>query len=104
MFHGAREQGEGWVWKSDPYAGQGFGPFRSEWIGAFWRGLRARMLAVTGTEAAIWGPLPDAVIDERLSQVPAEVSRARVAGAGHFVHMEKPAETASLVRDYLEAA
>ena len=100
-FHGSRQTERGWTWKVDPYVIQGFGPWRPEWIGPFWRRLQRPLLAVTGSEPEMWGPLPDAIIDERLGGV-ADVKRAVVAGAGHFVHMEKPAETAELLLDFLE--
>jgi pimeloyl-ACP methyl ester carboxylesterase len=101
-WHGARRADGGWVWKADPHAGRGFGPFRPEWIGPAWRGLRAPMLALTGSEPDTWGPLPEPLIRERLAHVP-RVERAIVEGAGHFVHMERPAETAARVLAFLEA-
>ena len=59
------------------------------------------MLAVTGSENDTWGPLPEAIIGPRLAGV-SGLQRATVAGAGHFVHIERPRETAQLLFDYLE--
>jgi pimeloyl-ACP methyl ester carboxylesterase len=101
VFHAARETPEGWVWKADPYATRGFGPWKPDWIGPGWAGLRAPMLAVIGAEPDTWGPLPEAVIAPRLAHVP-RLERATVAGAGHFVHMEQPRATADLLLAYLE--
>jgi pimeloyl-ACP methyl ester carboxylesterase len=79
----------------------GFGPFRPEWIGPGWKRLRRPMLAVIGSEPDTWGPIPAAIREERLSYA-GDVERAVVEGAGHFVHMEKPEETADLILGYLE--
>jgi pimeloyl-ACP methyl ester carboxylesterase len=47
VFHGAREDADGWRWKSDPHhAAGGFGPFKPEWIAPGWRRLRAPLLAL----------------------------------------------------------
>jgi pimeloyl-ACP methyl ester carboxylesterase len=100
LFHGAREVEGGWVWKTDPEFASGFGPWRADWIGPSWRGLRVPMLALVGTEPDTW-QLAEAVAAERLAYVP-ELSRAAVPGAGHFVHMERPRETADVLLGFLE--
>ena len=97
---GAREVEGGWVWKTDPEFAGGFGPWRPEWIGPGWRHLRMPMLAMVGTEPDAWR-LDDAVASQRLAFVP-ELARAAVPGAGHFVHMERPRETADLLLGFLE--
>jgi pimeloyl-ACP methyl ester carboxylesterase len=99
LFHGAREVEGGWVWKTDPEFAGGFGPWKPEWIGVSWRSLRVPMLAVVGTEPDTWR-LDDAVAAERLANVP-ELERAAVPGAGHFVHMERPRETADMLLGHL---
>src|SRR5262245_1423325 len=101
VFHGARRTARGWVWKADLRAARGFGPWRPEWLGPGWRHLRAPMLAVIGSEADTWGPLPEPILATRLAHVP-RLHRATVAGAGHFPHMEQPAATAALLLDFLE--
>jgi pimeloyl-ACP methyl ester carboxylesterase len=100
LHYGSREVEGGVVWKADPAFAGGFGPWRPEWIGPFWRRLRVPMLAVVGTEPDTW-QLPEAVTSERLANVP-QLERAAVAGAGHFVHMERPQETADLLLGFLE--
>jgi len=101
VYHAAREEADGWRWKADPLMlGGGFGPFEPAWIAPGWRPLRAPMLALVGSEDDLWGPLPEDVLAERLSHV-ADVTRAVVAGSGHFPHMEQPAETARLILDFL---
>jgi pimeloyl-ACP methyl ester carboxylesterase len=92
---------DGWRWKADPLSGRGFGPFKVEWIGPAWQTLRTPMLAVAGTEADTWGPLPDAMLRTRLEFAP-EVTLAKVEGAGHFVHMEQPEATARLLLDFMD--
>lgn len=99
-FHGAREMPEGWVWKADPYMGHEVGPWRPEWIGPGWAWLRIPMLAMVGSEPDTWGPLPEAVLAERLSHVK-NATRCAIRGAGHFVHMERPAETAAAILDFV---
>jgi pimeloyl-ACP methyl ester carboxylesterase len=102
VFHGARQMPRGWTWKADLRAGRGFGPWRPEWIGPSYARLERPMLAVVGSELDTWGPLPEAVIGPRLANV-RQLERARVRGAGHFVHMEEPAATASVLLDYLDS-
>ena len=101
-FYGARREEGGWVWKSDPHMASGFSPWTPDWIGPSYRRLRAPMLAIVGSEPDTWGPLPEEILAERLSHVP-HLFRRTVPGAGHFVHIEKPVETAGLVLDYLES-
>jgi len=99
-FHGGREDSEGWRWKSDPYMSHGFGPWRPEWIGPSFATLRVPMLAIIGSEQDTWGPLPEPMLAERLSYVP-QLERRTIQGAGHFVHIERPTETADVILDFL---
>ncbi|HBZ71839.1 MAG TPA: hypothetical protein DEP35_19770 [Deltaproteobacteria bacterium] len=96
LLHAAREVEGGWVWKVDPLAAGGFGPFKPEWIGPGWRRLQAPLLAVIGSEPDSGGPLPDSLLQECLGHVP-RLERVTVQAAGHFVHMERPAEPAELL-------
>lgn len=100
LYHGAREVEGGWVWKTDPEFAGGFGPWRPDWIGPAWRGLRMPVLAMVGSEPDSWR-LDEAVAAQRLANVP-ELARATVVGAGHFVHMERPRETADVLLGFLE--
>jgi pimeloyl-ACP methyl ester carboxylesterase len=102
VFHAARRGEGGWSWKADPLMAHGFGPWRPEWIAVSYRALTVPMLAVTGSEQDTWGPLPEEILSERLANV-RNLERARIDGAGHFVHMERPRETARVVLDFLAA-
>lgn len=102
LFHGAREAADGWRWKADPLVGPGFGPWRPEWIAPGYARLTAPLLAVVGTEDDTWGPLPETIIGPRLAGV-RHLTRAAIDGAGHFVHIERPRETAALLLDWLDA-
>ncbi|MEE3330602.1 MAG: alpha/beta hydrolase [Myxococcota bacterium] len=99
-FHCARETEDGWVWKVDPMTRMGFGPFDPDWIAPSLKNLRAPMLAITGDTPDAWGPCDETTLSHRLRFVP-DWQRATVAEAGHFVHMERPAETAAVVRAFL---
>ena len=100
-FHCARRTENGWIWKVDPVMTQGAGPWEPDWIASGWRGIRAPLLAITGDTPDAWGPCDEPTIRSRLRFVDGW-ERAVVADAGHFVHMEHPAETARLVLEFLE--
>jgi len=100
IFHGAREDAEGWRWKADPHMPYGFGPWRPEWIGLSYATLRVPMLAIIGSEQDTWGPLPETILSERLANVK-QLQRCTIQGAGHFVHIERPVETANVILDFL---
>jgi pimeloyl-ACP methyl ester carboxylesterase len=102
VFHGARESADGWRWKADPLLGHGFGPWRPDWIAHGYARLQAPVLAINGSENDTWGPLPEPIVGPRLGRI-RQLERATVAGAGHFIHMERPRETAQLILDYLDA-
>jgi len=71
-----------------------------EWIGPGYGTLKMPMLAIVGSEPDTWGPLPAAVLDKRLSHA-RQLEKCTIEGAGHFVHIEKPAETAQAILDFL---
>jgi pimeloyl-ACP methyl ester carboxylesterase len=100
VFHGARRDEDGWRWKSDPFMAHVFGPWRPEWIAPGYVTLKVPMLAIMGSEEDTWGPLPEEIVAARLATVP-NLTRVTIEGAGHFVHMERPAETARAILDYL---
>lgn len=104
VYHGARQAEDGWRWKGDPMmTGGRFDAFRPDWIAPSWVNLKASMLAVVGDVEDLWGPLPEALLADRLSHVP-RLERATISGAGHFIHMEKPAAAAEVILDFFEAA
>jgi pimeloyl-ACP methyl ester carboxylesterase len=102
LFYGATESEDGWRWKCDPIMGQGFGPWRPDWVGPGYALLEMPMLAITGSEEDTWGPLPANVLETRLGYA-AKVERRVIAGAGHFVHIEQPAATAAAILEFLDA-
>ena len=101
-FHGARRAADGWRWKADPLLALDAGPWRPEWIAPGYARLQQPLLAVIGSEDDTWGPLPESILAPRLAGVRA-LTRATVAGAGHFIHIERPVETAALLLDWLDA-
>lgn len=100
--YGAKESERGFSWKADPHSIRGFGPWVPDWIAPSWEPLRAPMLAIAAVEQDTWGPIPEATIEHRLSYI-TNVERTTIPGTGHFVHIEKPKETAELLLDWLEA-
>ncbi len=102
LFYAARQDEDGWRWRADPSMIHGFGPWQPDWIGTSYAALRVPMLAVIGSEADTWGPLPEKVLAERLAHV-ADLHRVTVRGTGHFVHMENPEQTAAVLLDFLES-
>ncbi|MFQ5665397.1 MAG: alpha/beta fold hydrolase [Candidatus Binatia bacterium] len=102
VFHGARHSHDGWRWKADPHMSYGFGPWRPEWIAPSYAALRIPMLAIVGSEHDTWGPLPEQILCERLAGVK-QLDRQTIQGAGHFVHIERPVETANVVLDFLRS-
>lgn len=101
VYHASQEAEDGWRWKGDPMMiSGGFGPFRPDWIAPGWARLGIPMLAVIGSVPDHWGPLPEAILAERLSYVP-QLERATIEGSGHFIHMERPRELARVVLDFL---
>ena len=66
-----------------------------------WLVVGFALLAVIGGTPDTWGPLPEPILAERLAGV-RRLERATVEGSGHFIHMEKPRETAALTLDFVE--
>lgn len=100
VYHGARQTESGWTWKSDPQMAVGAGPWKPEFVEHSYAALEVPLLAIEGSEADTWGPMDDAIVAPRLHRA-RDVTRVRIAGAGHFVHMEKPEETAAAILEFL---
>jgi pimeloyl-ACP methyl ester carboxylesterase len=99
---GAREDADGWRWKIDPSLRMGgFGPWRSRWVTERLPGFPVPMLAIFGTENEPmgWGVRREDIAPYLPTSARVEVMR----DTGHFIHIEHPHETASLVLDFLEA-
>jgi pimeloyl-ACP methyl ester carboxylesterase len=97
---GARRDPDGWRWKIDPTMRfGGFGPWRPDWSLAQFRALRVPVLGILGLvpEEMGWGTHPD----EIRPFLPERAELHVFADSGHFVHIEKPRETADLVLRFL---
>lgn len=97
---GARKDADGWRWKIDPSMRMGgFGPWRPEWSLLRMPGLGMPFLGVLGLEIEPmgWGTAPDDV----RPYLPPGASFVTLEGTGHFVHIERPAEVAELIVDFL---
>ncbi|HSL57107.1 MAG TPA: alpha/beta hydrolase [Acidimicrobiales bacterium] len=97
---GARHDADGWRWKIDPSLRfGGFGPFRPEWSLLRLPGLPVPMLGVLGTvdEPMGWGTGPDDVEP----YLPPGARLVPMADTGHFVHVERPAEIAEMVLEFV---
>ncbi len=97
---GARRDPDGWRWKIDPTMRMGgFGPWRPEWSLYRLPEVAAPLLAIIGTEQEEmgWGT---AGTDVR-PYLPPRGRVVEVDGAGHFVHIERPEETAAMTLEHL---
>ncbi len=97
---GAAESEDGWRWKLDPTMRfGGFGPWRPEWALARLPGLGMPFLGVLVTELEEmgWGTLPHEVEPF----IPVSGRLEVIEGAGHFVHIEQPEETAQMVLEFI---
>lgn len=98
--HGSRPVDGGFVWKSDPLFSVGFpGGFSVEHLQAELSAVTAPTLVLTGTEHDTWTDLTDDQIAERVGWIGAE--HRVIAGTGHYVHVEAPAETMAAIDDFL---
>jgi pimeloyl-ACP methyl ester carboxylesterase len=97
---GAREDADGWRWKIDPALRMGgFGPYRNSWSLERLAGMETPILGLLGLipEQMGWGTHPD----ELRPYLPPGGELVAFEDAGHFVHIEKPHEVATLVLDFL---
>lgn len=100
--HGARRDADGWRWKIDAsLRNGGFGPFRSRWITDRLPGFPIPMLAIFGTvrEPMGW----DVTADELRPWLPPSTQVAVLEDTGHFLHIERPHETAALAIEFLRS-
>jgi pimeloyl-ACP methyl ester carboxylesterase len=98
--HGARRDDDGWRWKIDPSLRMGgFGPWRSRWTTDRLPGFPVPMLALLCTEREPmgWG----VQVDELEGYLPETARVVVMPETGHFIHIERPHETAQLVLDFL---
>lgn len=102
VTHGARRDPDGWRWKIDPSLRPGgFGPFRSRWITDRLPGFPVPMLAVFGTVTEPMGW--DVTAEDLAPWLPSSTQIEVMQDTGHFIHIERPHDTAALVIDFLRA-
>lgn len=97
---GARRDADGWRWKIDASMRfGGFGPFHPDWELHRMPGLSVPMLGLLATvsERMGWDTRPEDVE----AFLPASGRVVALEDTGHFVHIERPDEVASLVLDFL---
>ena len=97
---GADRGADGWRWKLDPLIRMGSpGPWRPDWGLRGLERLRVPMLALLGVEQEPmgWGTSAAGVAPH----LPADAVLEEVHGCGHFVHIERPLQTAERVLQFL---
>jgi pimeloyl-ACP methyl ester carboxylesterase len=100
--HGARRDPDGWRWKIDPSMRMGgFGPWRSRWVTDRMPGFPIPLLALLGTEQEPmgWG----VSLADVEPYLPPHARACVLPDTGHFIHIERPRESAQLVLDFLAA-
>ena len=99
--HGARRDEDGYRWKIDPSLRMGgFGPWRSRWATDSLPGFPIPMLALLGSEHE---PMGWGVTREDIEPYLPRSARLQVfPDTGHFIHIERPRETANAVLEFLQ--
>ncbi len=98
---GARHDDDGWRWKIDPSMRHGgFGPWRPEWTASRLPGLGMPFLGILAREQEPmgWGTTADDI----RPYLPAGGRLELFEDTGHFVHIERPNETAAMILDFLD--
>lgn len=75
--------------------------YRREEAEACWRRVTAPVLLLLGEHSEIRGRLGSDVTDDRLRELFQGLRIETVAGAGHMLHHERPAEAARLIEEFL---
>lgn len=99
---GAYEQDDGWRWKLDPVIRPGgFGVMRSRWMTDRLPGFPVPLLALFSTidEPMGW----DCKLADLIDYLPASAQAIAMADTGHFIHIERPRQTADLIIDFLRS-
>lgn len=99
---GAYEQPDGWRWKLDPAIRPGgFGVMRSRWMTDRLPGFPVPLLALFSTidEPMGW----DCKLEDLIDYLPASAQAIAMPDTGHFIHIERPRQTADLILDFLRS-
>lgn len=102
VTQGAQPSEDGWRWKLDPAIRPGgFGAMRSRWMTDRLPGFPIPLIALFSTidEPMGW----DCKLEDIQPYLPPTAQAIAMADTGHFVHIERPRETAQLVIDFLRA-
>ena len=97
---GAKHDADGWRWKIDPMMRMGgFGPWRPAWSLDGLPGLPMPFLGLLGlqVEQMGWGTVPD----DLRGRLPRGGHLETFADTGHFIHVERPGETANVILEFL---
>jgi len=99
--HGSRPVEGGWVWKADPMFNVGLpGSFDLDHLAAEHALAHCPCLLLTGAEHDTWSDLDDAEVARRVANF-RDGRHVTIKGAGHYVHLEQPATTMTVVGDFL---
>jgi pimeloyl-ACP methyl ester carboxylesterase len=100
VSNGARLDADGWRWKIDPVLGvAGFGPQGARWMTDRLPGFPIPMLAIFGpvVEQMGW----NVTAADLAPYFPPSTQVHVMEDTGHFIHIERPHETAALILDFL---
>jgi pimeloyl-ACP methyl ester carboxylesterase len=76
--------------------------YKREDTEAYWRELRAPLLMLVGEQSELLAKLGADGTEEAFRAVFPHIEIARIAGAGHMLHIEKPDVVATLVESFLD--
>lgn len=97
---GAQQDPDGWRWLVDPMLRfGGFGPWRPEWVLERLRRFPVPLQVILGGINEPMGM--GATLDSVRPYLPSGASLHAFMDSGHFVHIEKPLETAKLALGFL---
>lgn len=102
VAQGALHDAAGWRWKLDPAIRPGgFGAMRSRWMTDRLPGFPVPLLALFSTIAEPMGW--DCTYEDLAPYLPIGARGIPMPDTGHFIHIERPRETADLVIDFLRS-
>jgi pimeloyl-ACP methyl ester carboxylesterase len=106
VLHGSIEDGEGegagWRWKADPVFNVGFpGDWDVDGIDIENELVACPLLVVTGAEHDTWSDMTPEETARRISHF-RDARHVEVAGAGHYVHLERPDEVLAAITAFID--